>query len=278
MLQRIILTLCVVFLLTITKTVRAQHKLVEKWRTDTILKVPESVFFDAKNKILYVSNIDGAPDKKDGKGSIGKIGLDGKVINVDWVRGLNAPKGMALVNNTLWVADLSEVVGIDIVTGQITKRIAIPNSEFLNDVAADANGVIYVSDSKKKTVIKIENDKPSFLLENLKGPNGLLVHNKQLYVLDDGSLNKVGADKTLTKIADGMEGNTDGLQHVQGADFLVSCWAGFIYYVKGDGTTELLLDTHTEKSNTADISYDPSTKTVFVPTFFKKSVVAYQLQ
>jgi hypothetical protein len=45
-----------------------------------------------------------------------------------------------------------------------------------------------------------------------------------------------------------------------------------------DGTKELLLDTHNEKSNTADISYDASTKTVFVPTFFKKSVVAYQLQ
>jgi hypothetical protein len=61
------------------------HSLVKKWQTDTLLKTPESVLYDAKGGILYVSNIDGAPDGKDGKGSIGKVGLDGKIIAVDWV-------------------------------------------------------------------------------------------------------------------------------------------------------------------------------------------------
>src|SRR5687768_3451158 len=92
----------------------AQHQLVKKWESDSTLKVPESVLYDAGNKVLYVSNIDGAPDGRDGKGSIGKVGLDGKIIAADWVTGLNAPKGMALVKNTLWVSDLDEVTAIDI--------------------------------------------------------------------------------------------------------------------------------------------------------------------
>ncbi|HET6996453.1 MAG TPA: ATP/GTP-binding protein, partial [Chitinophagaceae bacterium] len=74
-----------------------KHQLVKKWETDSVLKVPESVLYDAGNKVLYETNIDGTdPWGADGKGSVGKIGLDGKIIKVDWVSGLNAPKGMGL--------------------------------------------------------------------------------------------------------------------------------------------------------------------------------------
>ena len=86
------------------------HSLVKLWETDTLLKTPESVLYSAKEKFLYVSNIDGAAAAKDGKGSVGKVGLDGKIIMVDWVAGLNAPKGMGLYKNKLYVADLTEVV------------------------------------------------------------------------------------------------------------------------------------------------------------------------
>lgn len=255
-----------------------QHQLVKKWESDSTLKVPESVLYDAGNKVLYVSNIDGAPDGRDGKGSIGKVGLDGKIIAADWVTGLNAPKGMALVKNTLWVSDLDEVTAIDIKSGQITKRVKIDGAGFLNDVAADSKGIVYVSDSKTKKVHKIENGTASVLLENLSGPNGLLVHNKELYVLDNGTFNKVGKDNKLQQLATGLEGHTDGLEHVQGDEFLVSGWEGVMYYVKTDGTVHKLLDTRAEKINSADIGYDAKSKIVYVPTFFKNSVVAYQLQ
>ena len=256
----------------------AQHQLVKKWESDSTLKVPESVLYDAGNKVLYVSNIDGAPDGRDGKGSIGKVGLDGKIIATDWVSGLNAPKGMALVKNTLWVSDLDELTAIDIKSGQITKKVKIEGAGFLNDVAADSKGIVYVSDSKTKKVHKIENGKASVLLENLSGPNGLLVHNKELYVLDNGTFNKVGKDNKLQQLATGLDGHTDGLEHVQGDEFLVSCWAGVMYYVKTDGTVQKLIDTREEKINSADIGYDAKSKIVYVPTFFKNSVVAYQLQ
>jgi len=256
----------------------AQHQLIKKWESEPTLKVPESVLYDAANKVLYVSNIDGAPDGKDGKGSIGKVGLDGKVIAAEWVTGLNAPKGMALVKNTLWVADVDELVAIDIKSGKITQHVKIDGAKFLNDVAAGPGGDVYVSDSQTKQVHKLEKGKTSVYLTDLSGPNGLLVHNRELYVLDNGTMNKVGRDKTLQKLAEGLDGHTDGIENVEGNDFIVSGWEGVIYYVKGDGTFEKLIDTREEKVNAADIGYDRKNKIVYVPTFFKNTVVAYQLQ
>jgi hypothetical protein len=77
----------------------AAPKLVKKWETEATLKVPESVYFDAKRKVLYVSNIDGEPWGDDKKGSIGKVGLDGRVVAAEWITGLSAPKGMAVHGN-----------------------------------------------------------------------------------------------------------------------------------------------------------------------------------
>lgn len=256
-----------------------KHQLVKKWETDTILKVPESVLYDATNKVLYVSNIDGTdPWGKDGKGSIGKVGMDGKIIKVDWVDGLNAPKGMGLYKGKLYVADLSNLVEIDIKAGKITKTIPVDGSQGLNDVTVDKNGVVYVSDSKNKQVYRVENDKSELFLDKLKNPNGVLMRGDELYLLDNGGAYKVGKDKSLTMLADGMDGGTDGIENVTGNDFLVSCWAGVIWYVNADGTKEKLYDGRDEKRNTADIGFDPKTKTVYVPTFWKKSVVAYEVK
>ncbi len=66
-----------------------KHKLVKKWETEAVFKVPESVLFDKANNVLYVSNIDGKDTwAADGKGSISKMNADGKNIVVDWVAGL----------------------------------------------------------------------------------------------------------------------------------------------------------------------------------------------
>ena len=99
-----------------------QYELLEKWESDSLLKVPESVLFDKANQILYVSNLDGSdPWKADGKGSIAKVGLDGKIIAAEWVSGLNAPKGMGLYNGKLYAADLGNIAVINIASGKIEK-------------------------------------------------------------------------------------------------------------------------------------------------------------
>ena len=264
--------------LGVASSAAAQPKLVKKWESEASFKVPESVYFDKAGKVLYVSNIDGEPWAKDGAGSIGKLGLDGKVIAAEWVKGLNAPKGMALSKGTLWVADLSEVVGIDVAKGAVTTRIPVEGASKLNDLAVDAKGALYVSDSETKKVHKIEGKTVTTLLENLKGPNGVLAHNGAIYVLDNGGLFQVQPDKSLKKLADGMDSSTDGVEPLKGGGFIVSAWSGVLYHVGADGSTHVLIDTRPAKANSADIGFDPETATVYVPTFFKNTVIAYSLQ
>jgi sugar lactone lactonase YvrE len=264
--------------LGVAASAAAQPKLVKQWESAPEFKVPESVYVDKAGKVLYVSNIDGEPWARDGKGSIGKLGLDGNIIAAEWVKGLQAPKGMALSKGTLWVADLSEVVGIDVAKGAITTRVPVEGAAKLNDLTVDAKGVLYVSDSETKKVHRIEGKTVSTLLEGLKGPNGLLAHDGNLYVLDSGGLYQVQPDKTLKMLADGMDASTDGVEPVKGGGYVVSSWSGVIYRVGADGTKHVLMDTRPAKQNAADIGFDPETATVYVPTFFKNSVIAYTLQ
>lgn len=267
-------------LVIISQSNFAQHQLVKLWETDSVLKVPESVLYSGKDKILYVTNIDGKdPWGKDGAGSIAKVALDGKVIAAEWVKGLHAPKGMALVKGLLFVADLEELKVISTKTGTIIKTIAVAGAQGLNDVTADAKGIIYVSDSKAKKVYRVENDNATLFLENLKGPNGVLRHNGTLFVLDAGGMYSVGADKSLKLITDGMEGNTDGLEHLAGnKEYIVSCWAGQLFYVNINGTKENLSDTRNAKINSADIGINAAKRIIYVPTFWRNTVIAYEIK
>ncbi len=256
-----------------------QHELLEKWESDSLLKVPESVLFDKANQILYVSNVDGTdPWKADGKGSIAKVGLDGKIIAAEWVSGMNAPKGMGIYNSKLYVADLGNISVIDIASGKIEKTIAIQGATGLNDISIDPNGVIYVTEYLSKKLYKVVNEKAELIAENLTQPNGVLFHNNELFLLDGTGMFKVNADKSLAKIADGMEGGVDGIENIEGNSFIVSCWEGALWQVNADGTKQMLMDTRKEKRSTADIGFDPATKTVYVPTFFRNTVVAYEVK
>lgn len=265
------------FLFFVALKADAQHKLTQIWKSADSIPVPESVYYAAKEKLLYVSQIDGGGSEKDGKGAIGKLALDGKTINLNWVTGLNAPKGIGVYKNTMYVADLTEVVVIDMKNAKITKRIEVPETEFLNDVTVDDKGVVYVSDTRKRKVFRIVNNVPELYLSDIKSANGLKAIGTDLYILAGPELWKANAKKELTKLAEGLELGGDGLEPVKDGEFLVSCWGGLIYYVTTSGKVEKLLDTRAEKINTADIGYDPVKRIVYVPTFLKNSVLAFQL-
>lgn len=257
----------------------AQPQLVKKWESAAALKTPESVLFDGAGQVLYVSNIDGKePWTKDGKGSIGKVGLDGKVIAAEWVTGLEAPKGMGLHKGKLYVADIDRMIVIDVAKGSIAEKIPVPGAQRLNDVSVAKDGTVYVTDMQGLKIYALKNGKPEVFFEGgLKRPNGILAHGEDLLILDSGALLKLGKDKKLTKIVEGMDASTDGIEHVQGDEFIVSCWAGAVYHVKG-GEKQQLLDTRPQKLNSADIGYDAKKRIVYVPTFFANTVVAYELK
>ena len=266
-------------LIAVFVSVTAQKATVQKlWATDTILKVPESVLVDEKENCIWVSNIDGASTAKDGKGSISKLSKTGTPINLEWVTGLNAPKGMAKYKQELYVADLTELVVIDIKKAVIIKKIPIEGSVFLNDVTVNNKGAVFVSDSRTGKVHRYENNIVTTEIENLQGPNGLLSLDDQLLILDKGSLLSLTAGGAISKIMDGMDPSTDGIEKVAPNQYLVSCWNGIVYYVVAGAQKITLFDTRTEKINSADIGYDAKNKIMYVPTFLKKSVVAYQLQ
>lgn len=254
------------------------HELVKKWETPAELAVPESVCIDHARNVLYTSNIDGEPWGDDKKGSIGKLSMDGKILAAEWVTGLSAPKGLALVGNRLYVGDMKEVVVIDVDKAAIVKRIAMPGAQGLNDVGAGPDGTVYVSDSYGKKLFRIRDDQPEVLLENLDGPNGVVWHDGSLYLLDRGSALKVGADRSLTPVSSGIEGVIDGIEPVSAHEFLVSTWQGTVMLVKADGSRETLLDTREDKINAADIAYDARKRIVYVPTFFHKTIAAYELK
>jgi hypothetical protein len=260
-------------------SINAQKATVQKlWATDTILKVPESVLVDDKENCLWVSNIDGAANGKDGKGSISKLSKTGTPINLDWITGLNAPKGMAKYKQELYVADLTELVVIDIKKGVIKNKIKVEGSVFLNDVTVNKNGAVFVSDSRTGKLHRYENNMVTIEVENLQGPNGLLSIDDQLLILDRGSLLSLTPGGTISKIMDGMDPSTDGIEKVAPNQYIVSCWNGIVYFVAAGAQKITLFDTRSEKINSADIGYDAKNKIIYVPTFLKNSVVAYQLQ
>jgi hypothetical protein len=255
-----------------------QHELVKLWETDSILAIPESVLPDADEKVLYVSLIDGEPWGSDGKGGIAKLNPDGKILNSRWVEGLNAPKGMGLFKDKLYIADITKVVVVNIKTGKIEQKLPILGSEGLNDVTIDLNGIVYVSDSRTGQIFKINNGKSAVYLDSIKGVNGLKSIGSDLFILASPYFYKVGSNKKLVQIADGLEQGADGIEPIGNGGFIVSCWGGIIYSVSADGKKQILLDSQQQKMNTADIGFIPGKNIVYVPTFFKKTVAAYQLK
>ena len=267
------LTLSVFVLLSFTT--KAQQLSKSIWESNK-LPVPESVLYSPIDNKLYVSLIDGAGNVKDGKGGVAILNTDGSISKEKWVEGLDAPKGLARFKNTLFVADITAVISIDISSGKVINKLEIENTVFLNDVTVDDKGVVYVSDTRTNTIYRIENGKSELYLENVSGANGLKWINKNLYVLANTELLKIDKNKNRTVIAQGFEKSGDGLEQLKNGDFIVTSWAGIVYYVKANGEIKKLQDVQGQM-NTADLGYNPKENMLYIPTFNHNNVIAYQL-
>jgi len=249
-----------------------------KWKTDTLLTTCESVIFDESNGILYVANINGDPSGKDGNGFISKLDLDGKITNLKWVTGMDAPKGMGINMGKLYVSDIDRVHEIDIASGNIINTYKAEGAKFLNDIAISADGKVFVSDSGTGQVLLLENGKIS-LWTSQPNPNGLLVENDKLLIAlwDAKTLNSINLEsKELTQMTDSID-NPDGIEAVGDGGYFVSSWNGMVHYISPDGRNTMVLDTRPDSVSAADIEYIPSKKLLFVPTFFKNRVDAYEV-
>jgi hypothetical protein len=249
-----------------------------KWETDTVLTTCESVIYDSANDVLYVSNINGTPTDKDGNGFIAKLGLDGKVVQAQWVSGMDAPKGMGIYNGKLFVSDINRIHEIDITAGTITNTYVVDSAQFLNDVTIDANGKVYVSDSNVGNILVLENGVVSEYVSGVAGVNGLLSEGTDLQMVSfaTGVFNTIDAGKQVTLKTDSIDAG-DGIEALAEGGYLVSSWTGKVTYVSPEWKNSLLLDTSAESINAADIEYIAEKRLLLVPTFFKNKVVAYEV-
>ena len=270
-------------------SVRAQPTVL--WET-TGLKTPESALPVPAEGFAYVSNVAGKPTDKDGNGFISKVSLaDGKIIALEWAKGLDAPKGLALVGGKLYTADIDKLVEIDSKTGKILASYDAPGATFLNDVAANAQGRVYVSDSNTSTIWRLADGKLEKWLDGpqLKFPNGLYVEGDKLIVAawgapgtsaqasEPANLIEVSIpDKTVRDLGDGKPvGNLDGIEPI-GDDFLVTDWvAGGLYRIDRTGKATQLLDLD---QGSADIGYVPETGLLLIPMMMSDKLIAYKVQ
>ena len=109
-------------------------KLELLWESDTLLRTPESVLIDEGRNVLYVSNMNSDMPANSGNGFISKMDMNGNIIDLKWVDGLNGPKGMGLFGVDLYVADNDELVKIDIDSAKIVDKVKIEGNPGLNDV------------------------------------------------------------------------------------------------------------------------------------------------
>ena len=281
---------------------QVEHKKINKlWETRNDLKNPESVAYAPKQDVLFVSNINGKPTQKDQNGFISKVSSsNGSVIELNWVTGLNAPKGIAISNNngTLYVSDITDLVEINIANGKIMKRFNAPGSAFLNDVVSDNQGNIYVSDTITNTIYKLDGNNNISSLQTwlqspqLNGPNGLHVDNSKnrLIVASLGNMSKPGAgievvdlkNKSITTL--GKEGTSSPIGGLDGIEsdstdahyYVTDNPAGKLYIVNADGTGYgTLIDLHTKGA--ADLGFIPSRSTIIIPLMQDNKLVTYRL-
>ncbi len=255
-------------------------------------QTPESVLHDAEADVYLVSNINGAPTDVDGNGFISRIAPNGEVVSLKWIDGtaegvtLNAPKGLAIKGDTLFVTDITAVRAFDRNTGEPLGSWSVEGATFLNDLAVDADGTLYVSDSGLNpdfsssgtdAVYRFDDGAPVVVAEGaaLGGPNGLATRGDEVIVVGFGgtavrSLPAMGGEATVLRELAG--GQLDGVVLLDDGSMLVSSWeTSTVYRVPADAEADATAAVENVPSP-ADIGWDARRHRVLIPIFQENRV------
>lgn len=260
------------------------------WETEGF-KNPESVVYSENLNILFVSNVNGKPNEKDGNGFISIVSIDGKPIKHKWVENLNAPKGLAISKNILYVADIDELVAIDIDHGKILQRYKVSDAKFLNDVTIDSDGNVYVSDMVLNRIHRLKDGEFNIWIQSdeLEGPNGLLFNGEDIVLASwgnmtdgfnteiPGHLKRISIKtKSIYSIGDKSPiGNLDGVEGYDAIGYFVTDWMnGVLFNIDKNGKTTKLL---TLKQGSADLEYISKNSLLIIPMMNNNKLLAYRL-
>jgi sugar lactone lactonase YvrE len=256
------------------------------------LETPESVRYDADLDAFFISNINGNPSVKDGNGFIARVDAGNPSALTMFVQGgkggvtLNAPKGLAIVGDTLWVADIDAVRAFNKRTGAVIANIDLRpmKATFLNDVAAGPDGAVYITDTGIKfdekgamthpgqdRIFKITGRKAEVAFKSdsaLANPNGIAwdaANNR--FVLGPFNSKVVTAwktgDSTVTPIATGP-GGYDGVEVLGDGRILVTSWSDSSVHVITNGAFRKVV---ANVEAPADIGIDTKRNVLAVPRF-----------
>jgi DNA-binding beta-propeller fold protein YncE len=250
----------------------------EIWSTEKVLKTPESVYYNPLSNDIYVSNISGNPTDKDGNGFISLMDTTGKIKVLKWITGFDAPKGMAVLRDTLIVTDIDKIHFISISKAKITQTIEIEGASFLNDVVILEDGTAFITDMVEEKIIMLKDGQVTPWLTDklLVKPNGLALCKNGLAVGVKNSILKIDLATKAVKVLIDATGPVDGLIYIEKNTFVISDWSGRI--MKVNTSKKIVLSNSTDKNiQAADLGYNPDKKWVLIPTFFDNRVVAAQL-
>lgn len=248
---------------------------------------PESALFDESAGVYLVSNISGAPMDQDDDGFISRVTPDGQVESLRWIDGqsasvtLDAPKGMGVKGDTLFVSDIDVVRMFHRTTGQPLGERAVPGATFLNDIAVGDDGAVYVTDSGIRitpggmeqagtdAVYRFGPDgTPTAVARgtHLQSPNGIVAGGGRVIVVPFGGNEVYRLENgERTRIAQLPQGQLDGVVSLADGSLLVSSWEGSaVYRVDASGQATAVIE---NVSSPADIGFDSVRDRVLVPLF-----------
>lgn len=254
-------------------------KLVKVWETPQGLNVPESSFYNKKDKTIYVSNICGMHNLKDSIGFISKLTDKGDFIEKEWISGLNAPKGINIYKGKLYVTDIDEVLEIDLKTKEVLNRYRNSKASSLNDVAIDKIGRVYITDTKSNRIYFVGKDSLEIFIESddINRTNGILVYKNHLICGSKNNLIFINIKTKNIEIIADSTGYIDGIVAIGNKNIVVSDWKGKVQLVEIDKGVETLLNTTPLNIYAADLGYIKSQKLLLVPTFSDNKIIAYRI-
>ncbi len=258
------------------------------------LQAPEAARWDADQSVWFVANINGEPAGKDNNGYISRISPDGKIETAKFIAGgakgvtLNAPKGMAITGDTLWVADIDAVRAFNRRTGAPFASVKVTGAKFLNDAAVGPDGAIYLTDTGVAAdfshpgpdrIYQTKDGKATVALESaeLSGPNGITwVPDEEEFVIVSFLGTNIMAwkpgEKTVRTLGTGP-GQQDGVEVLPDGGLLITSWTDSSLFVLKDGRSTRVAY---PVPSAADIGFDGKSK-VLVPLLGENRVEFWEL-
>lgn len=242
---------------------------------------PESVYWDGPAGSFYVANFGGTefdPDGREPDGYLSKVGAEGRVRAAKWVTGLRSPKGMRRHGGELYVADVGQLVVIDVATAAISRTVDLDavGAVLPNDVDVDpGTGDVYVTDTRRNAIYRLAAGAltPEVFVESpaLESPNGLLVDGPNLVVAAFGAggpgsgrvLLVDRATRATSSLAGmGPAGSLDGIERFEDGYLVTDHTGGRLLRVGPDGT---VTEVRGELPGAADLGLRPGDRLAAVP-------------